>query len=320
MLIPKLRWILISAGFAAPFAAGAACQSTPSTGSGAPSAAPPQAPSAAPLGSAATITAAVKKDMAAQPRCDGTFSDGTKVSVTNPRNLADVPGQNSLCDFHTFAWNQFLYFVHEEGGRPRFMSLAPWYNLFVEGGKPGDYPGGSTKLRIGEIKNNSGQADNDYVLEDVAGRTVLYDIRFNKAYYDFTREHDLYSEAGFNAACQAPAAGGNCTKDIWLPPVSPDAGGPAGEDSIEVKTAWRDFGKDSKQKCPADLYYCVGDRFGLVGLHFVQKTKTHGEWIGPRSSTWTTIRTASQARAAPSRMPGPRGPGRSSIPRRPAPG
>jgi hypothetical protein len=221
-------------------------------GGGAPEALPPPTTTAPP---------------AAQALCNGAFSDGTSINVANPVYLADVPGTQQFCDFHTFAWNQFLYVTN---GTPAFLSMAPWYNLLQASGPPPPpaYPGGSTALQGGKLdKQQAGDADQ---LLDVAGAAVLYDIRVNQTYYDSLVSQNLYTYALYSAAC-APDSNSNCTNLLWLPPNAGTAGG-----AMEIKTAWRDF--KTAAACPASTYYCVG-RLGLVGLHLVQKTATHGEWI-----------------------------------------
>jgi hypothetical protein len=202
--------------------------------------------------------------------CNGAFSDGTSINVANPVFLADVPGDQLFCDFHTFAWNQFLYITGGGTQGPLFLSMAPWYNVLQPNNAPppGPYPGGSTALQGGRLdKQQAGDSDQ---LVDVAGNVVLYDIRVNQALYEGLVPK-LYTPLLYSAAC-APANGGStCTNQIWLPP-----NGAANNGSLEVKTAWRDFG--SPANCPGSVYFCSG-RFALVGLHQVQKTLTHGEWI-----------------------------------------
>src|SRR5215510_9288175 len=67
--------------------------------------------------------------------CNGGFSDGTSINVAKPTYLSDVPGQQLFCDFHTFSWNQFLYFTQMQPDpnnnsqvTPLFLQQAPWYN------------------------------------------------------------------------------------------------------------------------------------------------------------------------------------------------
>ncbi len=203
-----------------------------------------------------------------QAACNGAFSDGTAVNVANPVFLADVPGTQQFCDFHTFAWNQFLYFTG--GDSPQFLAMAPWYNLLQPAGSaaPSAYPGGSTELQGGKLdKQQAGDADQ---LLDVSGAPALYDIRVNQTYYDSLVAQNLYTYALYAAACK-PDSHGSCTQLLWLPPNATTTA-----TSVEIKTAWRDF--RTPASCPADTYFCVG-RLALVGLHLVQKTATHGEWI-----------------------------------------
>ena len=133
-----------------------------------------------------------------QALCNGTFSDGTSINAANPVFLADVPGSQQFCDFHTFAWNQFLYVTN---GSPQFLSMAPWYNLLQPNGSPAPsaYPGGSTALQGGKLdKQQAGDADQ---LLDVAGFPALYDIRVNQAYYDSLVSQNLYTYTLYAAAC-----------------------------------------------------------------------------------------------------------------------
>jgi hypothetical protein len=213
--------------------------------------------------------------------CKGVFSDTTKINVANPTYLQDVPGEQLFCDFHTFAWNQFVWLTQMQadpnnGGAvtPLFLHMAPWYNVLKPNGspQPGAYPGGSTALAGAPL--DQGQAGDDDHLLDVKGATVKYDIRFNNYMYNAIAGGGLYTQNNYNAKC-APS-GGNCTNPLWLPPTSVAASGPPTPGAMEIKSAWRDFG--SAANCPATEFYCNG-RFGLVGIHIVQKTQTHGEWI-----------------------------------------
>jgi len=85
----------------------------------------------------------------------------------------------------------------------------------------------------------------------------------------------LYTAPLFDQAC-AQTTSGACANPLYLPAAAPaPSGQPASAGAREVKTAWRDFGAPGA--CPGN-FYCNG-RFGLVGIHIVQKTPTHGEWI-----------------------------------------
>ena len=222
--------------------------------------------------------------------CTGTFSNGVSINVANPAYMADVGypypkvqgvpaisgAAQTVCDLHTFAWNQFLYYTQNAPGQstPRFMQLAPWYNVLTTGAKPGPYPGGSTALETAYLDLN--QAGDGDELLDVSGNAVRYDIRFDVNMYNSIVMQNLYSQAGYNSVCKPDPNNNNlcANNNIWMTPAganeSPEPG------SIEVKTAWRDF--LTPANCPSAQYFCQG-RFGLIGLHYVNKTFSHGEWI-----------------------------------------
>ena len=219
--------------------------------------------------------------------CTGTFSNGVKINVGTAVYMPDVgyidkttpaitAANQTVCDVHTFAWNQFLYLTQNDStGNPRFMSMAPWYNAMTTGAKPGAYPGGPTDLRTAFL--DQGQAGTDGHLLDVAGNTVRYDIRFDANMYASIVDQNYYTAPLFNTACNPdPANSGNCKNNdkIWMIPSGANEHPEPG--AIEVKTAWRDFGTPAA--CPASQFYCQG-RFGLVGFHYVNKTFSHGEWI-----------------------------------------
>ncbi len=221
-----------------------------------------------------------------QTSCTGTFSDGTSINVASPQALADVPGDQSFCDFHTFAWNEFLYLTQTvtdpndgNASKPRFLSYAPWYNMLRpnDSPAPGAFPGGNTALQVHKLDQKQAGIGSD-ALVDVAGQTVLYDIRFNQPMYDFIVANNYYTQKGYYAFCQpsdpsTPFTACNNPNQIWLPPQT---SGTTGMGSIEIKTSWRQFpGGD----CPSTQMYCAGKNLGLVGLHIAQKTVTHGEWV-----------------------------------------
>ncbi|RDD61897.1 hypothetical protein DRB17_10420 [Ferruginivarius sediminum] len=206
----------------------------------------------------------------AQTRCDGVFSNGTRIDVSDPKDLADVPGKQTFCDFHTFGWNQFLWLVESVDGQPRFMGFAPWYNMLSHDpalDKPAPYPGGSTALKTALLdKTQAGSGDE---LIDVDGQLVRYDIRYDETAYNFVVRENLYDKSGYDKACD-PDDKGVCANNVWLPPNGTDNG-----NFMELKTSWRTF---DEGECPEDEMFCEGD-FGLVGMHIVEKTPTHGESI-----------------------------------------
>jgi hypothetical protein len=236
--------------------------------------------------------AAAKHAMAGAQLCNGTFSNGVTVNVPKPVYMPDVGWQppapgltaatQTVCDVHTFAWNQFLYYTQMSADpnngnmvTPAFLHMAPWYNALTVGPKPGAYPGGATDLRTAFL--DQGQAGTDGHLLDVANQTVRYDIRFDVNMYDSIVLQNFYTAPQFTAACQPdPNNNGTCKNNLklWMTPSGANEHPEPG--SIEIKTSWRDFGTPAS--CPASQFYCNG-RFGLVGLHYVNKTFSHGEWI-----------------------------------------
>ncbi|WP_375760931.1 hypothetical protein [Corallococcus exercitus] len=221
-----------------------------------------------------------------QTLCSGTFSDGTSINVANPQPLGEVPlPEQSFCDFHTFAWNQFLYLTQTvqdpndpvTPSKPRFLSYAPWYNMLQPDGspRPGAFPGGATTLQVSRLDQKQAGSGQDELV-DVAGNTVLYDLRFNQPMYDFVTGGTYYTQAGYDAFCQptdpsAPFTPCGNTTQLWLP-----WGNGTDPGSMELKSAWRQFpGND----CPSSQMYCAGTNLGLVALHIAQKTPTHGEWV-----------------------------------------
>lgn len=217
--------------------------------------------------------------------CTGTFSNGVSINVKAAQYMPDVGYLNSstpaiganaqtVCDLHTFAWNQFLYWTQSDSGSssPRFMGMAPWYNALTFGPKPGAYPGGSTELKTAYL--SLGQAGDGDELLDVSGNPVRYDIRFDENMYQSIVLQNLYTLGLYNKACNADSSGTCQNQNIWMTPAGANEHPEPG--STEIKTAWRDF--LTPAACPQTQYFCQG-RFGLVGFHFVNKTFSHGEWI-----------------------------------------
>jgi hypothetical protein len=227
------------------------------------------------------------------PPCNGTFSNGVKTNVQTAIYMPDAgyitnakpptpvitAAKQTVCDVHTFAWNQFLYYTQSDPKTPtvpRFLQLAPWYNALTVGPKPGNYPGGPTDLRTAMLDQSQAGTDG-HLLDMQNGLTVRYDIRFDPYMYASIVDQNYYTEALFKTACNPdPSNGNNCKNNdkIWMIPSGANEHPEPG--STEVKTAWRDFGLPTA--CPSAQYFCDG-RFGLVGFHLVMKTFSHGEWI-----------------------------------------
>lgn len=194
-----------------------------------------------------------------------------------------IPDTNCLLD--QFAMNNFLYLVGDDGsGHPRFMSYAPWYDMLPESGSP-SWPGGYSSLNAGQFRNiaNLEEAGDGFELMDVNSQFTAYDIRVNKAFFNYVAANNLYTKTGLDAAVAAFNAN-SYSGGIWLPPTDADGSKPG---ATEIKTSWRPYGPSSNGACPSDIMHCEvddeGNSWGLVGFHLVQKTTGHGEFI------WSTF-------------------------------
>ncbi|MGD2114072.1 MAG: hypothetical protein PVG07_03405 [Acidobacteriota bacterium] len=215
------------------------------------------------------------------PGCSVSFSSSTVDGSSLWTDLQPKDGTERNCNFHNFIYNNFLYLVADDGnGHPRFMSLAPWYQLLPKSGEP-TWEGSYQPFRPIEIvKSNSrqfgGEAGDNFRLLDVNSNATGYDIRVNKPFLDYVKNKDLYTSTGQKAAAAAfqsnPPDGGT-----WLPWGSDSEVG-----AIEIKTAWRDYGTN-EDACPSDIMHCEeatdGHYWGFVAMHLVQKTPTRGELV-----------------------------------------
>ena len=230
----------------------------------------------------------------------GTMSTGctfdfTSQEVDGKALWQDIPDASTPknCNFHRLAYNNFLYMVGGPSATPRFMTeLASTSVLAASGSWPNDpktfAPRKLTNLMLGgespAINSDedagspfsNGQAGDGFELLDVANLTVEYEIRVNRVWWDYVKANNLTNAAGIQAATDAfnldPHDGG-----VWFPP-----NGDTEKDAIETKTSWRDFGT-AASACPKDIMYCqkdsAGHTWGLLAMHFVQKTPTRGEMI-----------------------------------------
>lgn len=190
---------------------------------------------------------------------------------------ADVPNPAELdnCNFHRLAYNNFLYLVG--GTTPRFLTeMASTYGDLAEAGTWPTTPQGLEPR--GELQQH--QAGDNFELLDVGGKLVVYDIRINRTMWDAMAANGwnaplTAAQASFNAN---PATGG-----VWLPPnIGAPVENPSADSSMELKSSWRNYGPNEAD-CPAAIMFCTkgadGNWLGLLGMHLVQKTATHGEWI-----------------------------------------
>ncbi|MGD9584384.1 MAG: hypothetical protein AB7V26_12060 [Lysobacterales bacterium] len=223
----------------------------------------------------------------------GRVADGSSLWATTTQGIpaGQLPPFETNCMIDQFSWNNFLFLVGDDGsGHPRFMSLAPWYNLLPTKGVP-VWPGAYTALDGTQLNKaiNQAQAGDGFSLLDVAKQVTVYDIRVNRPFFDYVKTNTLYLQAKMNAAASAFAAN-SYSGGVWLPPTEI---GDKSLGALEIKTAWRSFGSSTLKLCPSDLMHCEIDDeqnvWGLVGLHLVQKTNTHGEFV------WTSFEHTANA-------------------------
>ena len=204
--------------------------------------------------------------------------DGSPQIVDGSTLWAEIPNADNpgACDFYRFAMNNFLWAVDTgDSGSPRFMENIPYTAAFPEEGEP-DCQLAARPLDPGELEKN--QAGDNFQLLDVTGAPVQYDVRMNPQFCEAISQQNVYTQTGFDAAINAfnadPTSGG-----IWLPAGNAEEN-KAG--AMIIKTAWRDYGKTPPANCNA-LIHCEetpdGDHWGLIGMHMVQKTPSHGEFM-----------------------------------------
>ena len=248
------------------------------------------APLAAVVGAGAMLWAGAATSQstgAGQPtECDytayGRTVDGQSLWPQTQTGITVQERSDTNCLINQFAINNFLYLVGDDGaGHPRFMNMAPWYDMLPQYGAPAAWSGTYSPLKGVQLNNsdNQEQAGDGFELLDVNSQITAYDIRVNQPFYDYVGSHKLYTSVALNAK-RLEFNANSQVGGIWLPPTDGDGSKPG---SIEIKTAWRPYGAGSVGACPGDIMHCEtddsGNSWGLVGMHLVQKTTGHGEFI-----------------------------------------
>ncbi|HEU4558103.1 MAG TPA: hypothetical protein VFS20_09645 [Longimicrobium sp.] len=143
---------------------------------------------------------------------------------------------NTNCNFHQWAWQEFLWLMQSSGngGQANFLALANPNDLFVANPLP--YPGRAANANAAtaldfmprDVKDEDlqdptsiHQAGDNGVLIDQAGQPVFYSIVIDSVWYNFARSNGFNTDSGFRAA-----------PDTLNFPTS-------GIGALEVKTAWR---------------------------------------------------------------------------------
>lgn len=225
---------------------------------------------------------------------------------------SSVP-DNGTCQFHEFAWQNFLALTL--GERPRFAQWPTSEDIFRQRGEPlctASALGSALGPRLRQLATGSREELGDIQeasggpLVDQNGRYIQFEVRLDPR------------TCGFVASCQLYDT--NCVfKATADPNVRFPAGGETIPGTLELKTAWRvletcDLPDSPKEGCRPDdpsRYFHIGPltvapyspahqgavqgvRMGLVGLHLVQKTTAHPEMV------WATWEHMSNAPVCPS--------------------
>jgi hypothetical protein len=201
----------------------------------------------------------------------------------------------SNCDFHMWAWQEFLWLTQEtQPGRPRFLDFPRADDLFAPGraplafaslprvreiqlrprvGKTGD------PTEFGEIR----QAGSKGVLVDPRGRSVYYFSQVNDTFYTFIRSNGLYLPDTFKAKAPGlsfPVHSLELKSSWWVVPQGEDAAGfftiPAQINPLKCKGGEANCKGDD---VVVDLDRTVPATVALVGLHVVGVVQGHPEFI-----------------------------------------
>ena len=213
-------------------------------------------------------------------------------AATREPDQTHAPTSN--CEFHQWAWQEFLWLTQPPDGKtPRFLTFPTEHDLFApDTPMPFDSVSKDKMLVLSpRTTETSTPTDLDDVIQagsrgmliDQRGRSVYYISHVNKTYYDFVRTKKLYTLPGYLAA---PAdlnfpVGTLELKSSWM--IVPEGVSTAGFFATRATIA--------KLTCPDGGAGCKGRAItldksntevvtvALVGLHVVGVVKDHPEFI-----------------------------------------
>lgn len=206
------------------------------------------------------------------------------------------PGNTTAtdCDFHQWAWQEFLYVTQDVGGHPRFLNYPTEFDLFPTDvtTKPATaaalrarstHPMLRLKVRTtkaqhgGRLENANSifQAGSGGVLVDHHGNPLYYSVHFNWVFYKFVESNSYYDYSTYIA-------------------TNPSVTFPDG--ASEFKASWKIVlpgepfaGYTTEAEVPTLSSTSTGDivagepmrqvKVGLVGLHVVGVVANHPEFI-----------------------------------------
>jgi len=182
---------------------------------------------------------------------------------------------SSICNFHEWSWQMFLWLTQDVGGEPRFLTFDTPYSLIGVTIK-GELTPHINKGQKIESFHEYLQAGSDGILVDQNGNPVYYSQYINDTYIDFIKDNNL-------------------TDPNKVRQFNPDTPFPIG--TIELKAAWRkvESGEDTSNVFTKKLsVYSLVNKDGkivvntdkprmetlaLVGFHIGGVVKGHPEMI-----------------------------------------
>ena len=197
---------------------------------------------------------------------------GEGIDLARPA-LAVELADSTDCGAHEFSWNAFLALMAPSDAAPDkalYQTYMPVSSLFVGNNEePALWGELDSYQRLGKMFKEAGI---ELELIDTGGQKVLFNIAANEVAYNYLLDNKLYNQQCF------------LNHDIRFPYGS-EASGPG---SILLKTSWRVY---ELGQCPSsmvcqdvylDEHVAAGgpqQSAGLLGMHIVQKTPNHQEWI-----------------------------------------
>ncbi len=239
-------------------------------------------------------------------------------SQTPAPNPNIFPGNTTAtdCDFHQWAWQEFLYVTQIVDGGPRFMSYPTGEDLFPTDPtqKPLKAAALKTrnfrpplKLKVRALKPKSGgtldvtsdetagsitQAGSGGILVDQNGNPLYYSVHFDWTFYTFIETNSYYDYStyvGTNPNVSFPA-GATEFKASWK--IIPSGGSFSGyTTAAQVPTL--STGSDGSILAGPPMRNVT---VGLVGLHVVGSVANHPEMI------WATFEQVNNAPDLPANL------------------
>jgi len=183
----------------------------------------------------------------------------------------------------TYKANWELYDQYDKRPTPWDDYNAPYMPSLCPQAKPSDKQ--LLMVTKGDTELSDVNQAFSFPLVDQASNFVFFEVRYNKAYYDFVRGDDTKPPTWLYFSKNLPT-------DYTQVPLPPNSA--SSSDAIMIKAAWRNL--TPLPPAQRSRYYtinawvynsatkqCSQQPMGLVGFHIAQKTSLFTEWI------WSTF-------------------------------